>query len=609
MILGKPGAGKTTFLKYVAIQCNNGEFQADRVPIFITLKDFAEATNKPGLLEYISQQFSGCGVTATQVIDLFNYSRALVLLDGLDEVREEDNSRILRVIRDLSEQFYHNHLIMTCRIAAREYTFEKFTEVEVADFDDGQIQIFVTKWFQNKNLTKVDKFLRKLNENKPIKELATNPLLLTLLCLLFEEKGKFKDNRSELYEEGLELLLEKWDDSRDIERDQVYRNLSTNRKENLLSKIALTTFERNDYFFKQKQIQRYIVDYIRNLPNAQTDLEALNLNSKKVLKSIEAQHGLLIERARGIYSFTHLTFHEYFTAREIIFGTQPLEEALQNLVSHITEKRWREVFLLAVGMSSKADDLLVLMKQQIDKLLASDEKLQQFLIWVKEKSASVDVDYKPAAVRAFYLTLAVYHVYVFDFGLDLAHAIDQAVSYAHDLACAIDFCFDSGQTNNIISDLLISFAILGGHSIASSDDTFEPTIAQALFLTSLLGCDFALDRDCFLIPELNQLLQQPRDQLSKSGRQIETFKEWWQANGQAWTQQLRAAMIEHRNIGHDWQFNKQQKELLKQYHYANELLVKCLNSDCYMSREVRSQIEDTLLLPIAEIERRKGEFV
>ena len=53
IILGKPGAGKTTFLKSVAIQCIEGEFQAEQVPIFITLKDFAEATNKPGLLEYV----------------------------------------------------------------------------------------------------------------------------------------------------------------------------------------------------------------------------------------------------------------------------------------------------------------------------------------------------------------------------------------------------------------------------------------------------------------------------------------------------------------------------------------------------------------------------
>jgi predicted NACHT family NTPase len=55
MILGKPGAGKTTFLKHLAIQCIGGKFQSDRVPVFITLKDFAETDGKPSLLEYISR--------------------------------------------------------------------------------------------------------------------------------------------------------------------------------------------------------------------------------------------------------------------------------------------------------------------------------------------------------------------------------------------------------------------------------------------------------------------------------------------------------------------------------------------------------------------------
>ncbi len=70
-------------------------------------------------------------------------------------------------------------------------------------------------------------------------------------------------------------------------------------------------------------------------------------------------------------------------------------------------------------------------------------------------------------------------------------------------------------------------------------------------------------------------------------------------------EQLREVMIEHRNIGHDWQFSNSQKKLLQQYYDANKLLVDCLNSDCYVSREVRQEIEDTLLLPMSEIKKRQ----
>ena len=58
-------------------------------------------------------------------------------------------------------------------------------------------------------------------------------------------------------------------------------------------------------------------------------------------------------------------------------------------------------------------------------------------------------------------------------------------------------------------------------------------------------------------------------------------------------------MLEHRNIGHDWQFSKEQKQLLQQYYDANKLLVDCLNlPDIYVSPNVREEIEATLLLPL-----------
>jgi hypothetical protein len=63
-------------------------------------------------------------------------------------------------------------------------------------------------------------------------------------------------------------------------------------------------------------------------------------------------------------------------------------------------------------------------------------------------------------------------------------------------------------------------------------------------------------------------------------------------------------MIEHRDIGHDWQFSEAQKELLRQYYNANKFLVDCLNRDCYVSRSIREEIEASLLLPVAQIQEQ-----
>ena len=576
IVLGKPGAGKTTFLKHVAMQCALGVLAANRVPIFITLKDFAETEQQPNLLEYIASQFSSYGVSAPEVAQLIlSQGQALVLLDGLDEVRESDCYRVMQEVRNLVAKFHSNQFVLSCRIATREYTLEQFSEVEIADFDESQIASFASKWFAAKDPARSLKFLSKLQQNRPILELATNPLLLTLLCLMFEESAEFPSNRSELYKEGLNVLLRKWDAKRNIEREQVYKKLSIQHKEDLLGQIAWMTFERGDYFFRQKELEQHIAAYIRNLPGVSTEVEALQLDSEAVLKSIEAQHGLLVERARSIYSFSHLTFHEYFTAREIVVSSDPqtLETALEQLVSHITEKRWREVFLLSVGMLRNADYLLQLMKQQIDALVATDERLQAFLSWASHKSSVVTAPYRLVTVRAFY------------FDLDLARVLD-LVGGTFDLARALDHTFTRELDSTLALDLALDRTLALNRILDTKlDNTLNRVLSRAIARARNLD------------PELEQVLQHLKEQLSYPDKKGEIFEVWWKNNGQAWTEQLRSVMIKYRNIGHAWQLNDQQRNTLKQYYDANQLLVDCLNSNCYVTSTVRQEIEETLLVP------------
>jgi predicted NACHT family NTPase len=535
MVLGKPGAGKTTFLKYLAMQCIEGQFQAKQVPLFITLKDFAEAPKQPDVLEYIAQQLSLCGVTdaSTKAKQLLKQGRALVLLDGLDEVREEDTTRVLREIREVSGWYHTNQFVITCRIAAKEYTFDWFSEVEMADFDEEQIAIFAQNWFRFSDPMKAERFIHKLKENKPIQELATNPLLLTLLCLVFGETADFPANRSELYREGLDMLLKKWDAKRSIERDQLYKNLSVQRKEDLLSQIALITFEQKDYFFKQKTVEAYIADFIRNLRDADPNPEILRLDSEAVLKSLEAQHGLLVERAKGIYSFSHLTFQEYFTAREIVANY-----TYKSLVEHVTEKRWQEVFLLTAEMMRKPDNLVRLMKQSIDKLVVSDEKLQSILKWTDEKAQSIEVAYKSAAVRAYYLELELARLRAVEFaheqklivykiGLNLSLKLDLKLQFGLE-----DLLIDLVNIDHplaLIRDLARTLAL---------DLTLEPSTSLRRILDldpkSSLNHDLifsqTLARDC----ELRQKLQVLISQLPNEESNSKKSEQWWKASSQAW---------------------------------------------------------------------------
>ncbi len=606
MILGKPGAGKTTFLKFLAISCINRKAFADLVPIFVTLKDFADRENRPRLLQFLTEEFGQLGV---EIEPILKSGRALVLLDGLDEVREEYDDRVLREIREFSERYNQSQILVTCRIAAKQYIFEQFTEVEVADFDEQQIATFAGNWFRNKEI-KADDFLAELKKNNRVQELATSPLLLTLLCLAFEESGSFPTNRSELYKEGLDALLRKWDSKRGIRRDSVYKDLSVQKKEDMLSQIALTTFEKGDYFVKQRQLEDYICDYIRNTANAKTNDEELYLDSEAVLKSIEAQHGLFVERARGIYSFSHLPFHEYFAARQIVVSTSPskLETTLQNLVTHITDKRWREVILLSVGMAREADDLFLLMKRKIDSLLEGDEKLQRFLAWADEKSRSVNVSYKLVAVRAYYFVRdrdrRRHFAPTSDLSLSRALDLSLSRSLSRTLASAFNRALASAFNRDFDSDsnLLDFDSDLDSDRALDSDLALDRALARPLDRAIDNNYDFTLDRAIDFAKEIGgerlyQYLQVLKDRFPDSNRDRNAFQEWWRQNGKEWIAEYRQVLIEHRNICHDWQFTDEQREKLERYYEANQLLVECLKSDCYVRRETRQAIEESLLLP------------
>ncbi|KJH73196.1 NACHT domain-containing protein [Aliterella atlantica] len=581
IVLGKPGAGKTTFLKYLAMQCSLGKLENNKIPIFITLKDFAENDKTKLLLEYIKEQFVSYGIEDSEIAEqILSQGKALILLDGLDEIREVDCYRVLQEVRSFSSKFHRNYFAIACRIATHEYTLEEFTEVEIADFDSEQITTFTKNWFSDKQEVKSQKFIHKINQTPPIKELATNPLLLTMLCLVFEEMEDFPANTSELYKEGLNLLLRKWDAKRNIEREQIYKKLSVQHKEDLLSQIALKTFQRGDYFFKQNELERQIADYICNLPSVSTSAEILQLDSEAVLKSIEAQHGLLVERARGIYSFSHLTFHEYFAAKEIIASSDPqvLEQGLQDLVSHITERRWREIFLLTVGMLRNADYILMLMKQKIDRLLADDEQLQAFLNWVKRKSSQISSEHKLATIRAFY------------FDLDLARILN-SIGGTLDLSRALDECFTHKLTPNLALDLALDRTL-------ALDRIIDCAVQPSRVVNSVITR--TLERSQIIDCELEQQLQQIYQQLPRENSNKSEFSIWWKNNSKDWLEKIRSIVISSRDIGYAWQFNSQQVEKLKQYYEANQLLVSCLISNSYMSRAVRQKIEDSLLLPIAE---------
>lgn len=562
-ILGKPGAGKTTFLKYVALQAANGKI--NKIPIFVSLKEWADSGLD--LMPFLVKQFEICAFPETQafIVHILEFGQAIVLFDGLDEVNQEDEQRakIMSTVNNFSQQYRASQCLITCRSAATDYTFEPFTYVEMADFDDEQIRTFVGKWFKD-NPAKRDKFLAEFarEEHKGLRELAQTPLLLTLLCLAFDETMSFPQRRVQLYEEALDALLKKWDSSRNIKRDEIYRKLSLGRKRQMLARIAAEMFEQGEYFFRQADLTKRIARYLQKLPPADFNED---IDGEAVLKAIEAQHGLLIERAHKIYSFSHLTFQEYFTAKYI--AEDGSEATLARVIEqHLTDARWREVFLLVASLLPEADTFFVMMRGVIDDLIRRDEKLMEIVRWAEQKATRdyIALGYRgrrAALTLALNFTLANTHALGFDLNLARAHIL------AHALTRTLD----------------LDFAL-----------THAPTPTSAFILTLDLAHDLAHDLAFTLkVSQKLNLLDLAQALESLSLPVAEAASEKWEA----FASKLQAVMIRHRDIGHDWKLSGAQLEQLRQYHRANILLLECLELAYVSDREA---IENSLWLPPGE---------
>jgi hypothetical protein len=556
-ILGKPGAGKTTFLKYLTLQAAAGKL--DRVPIFIALNEWADSESD--LLSFIAWQFEMGDLPRSMVQSVLKHGAALVCFDGLDEVNAADDKRaaITRAIRDFANQYPHNKVVITCRRAAADDGFAEFTYVELADFTDEQVQVFARKWFAPDEATAL-RFVAEWQraEQRGLRELPQTPLLLTLLCLNFAETPTFPARQAELYEAALDALLKKWDASHSIKRDQAYYGLSLGRKRQLLARLAADYFGHGETFFRQSDLARRITAFLKNLPaSEQTD----EPDGEAVLKAIEVQHGLLIEQARRIYAFSHLTLQEYFTAKYLVDHAAGL--LARFVKQYFTDARWREVFLLTASMLPEADDFLAAFQRVLDDLIRGDERLLAYSRWAANKAKDYAYLGHPVVARAAaHATVVRNHDYALVFArlfdlaphdgltlpLDLARGFDLDLAFVVVLSCA-----RSRQRQKVLQEW--------------------PRLVRASVHVGPV--EFAESLNNLRVPGENA-----------------NYLEW-----EAYAYKFQAVLIRYRNIGHEWNFTDEQRVRLEQYETGTRLLAECLKLAAVSDRKA---IESRLLLPPEE---------
>lgn len=583
MVLGGPGAGKSTFLRRIGLAAARGEaqfFEHDCIPVMLELKQFKEA--EVDLQSAVAQEFANVGFDFSQdfVEEALHQGKLLVLFDGLDEVPKANQDRVIDAIQNFVNRYGNNRFMASCRVAAYRSSFQNFTEIELADFDDKQIQQFIHNWFTTEvdqaNKT-AEQCWRLLNEDsqKSAKELAQTPLLLTFLCIYYDKKQSFAAHRATLYRTALDILLEEWAAEKRIRHEPVYEGLNTELEKVMLAEIAYEGFVNDQLFFTQQEL----LDQIKQFLEDSVD-KPKYLDSRAVLDAIAAQQGILVERAEDVYSFSHLTLQEYLVAQHI---SQDYDAVVRQ---YLTEPRWREVLVLVPGLLPKADKLLQLMSKIAAQAISS-LGVHTLLAWVEKVTAKSES--KLSSVSKRYIALAL--------ASDLASTCvsnstrtQLLLAKTSTRASILASMSDSDHASVLASTSVFARAsVLTTSSSHNLVSTHALAKASAQISTSISDLAQIFNAPVNFIPLLAALKSSllPRQDGQVSLESLQTF---YNHLPQLWCEALNldSAILS---------LSGPEAQALDNYLYINELMVHCKQASVRVSRDVWDAIECCMLLP------------
>ena len=365
VILGDPGSGKSTIAHFLCLEVSKAYIlkkEVKTIPFLVPIRDFLAEKSKR-TATYMIENFITDEVESHLrgqcprgfVNYCLTQMDSVLIFDGLDEgPRLEDREKIRAEIARFTGRFDKAKYIITSRLVGYEQSaldMNQFLHVELQPLDIGQIRQFVIDWYQEREYepknrqTRTESFLKAL-EVKEVGQLATNPLLLTIMALVHKAEADLPKQRALLYEKCVEAFLANRDRTKDL--------LSYNELEIRLCHEYLGYWMHSKAQKEQTmQTKVSIMEITEKLMELFGHDKSLPLSAqqKKVEEFLDVARrrvGLIVERGQGIFAFGHRSFQEYFAASYLTSSNYGINQ-LWNSCEKILDPYWHEVILLVAG--------------------------------------------------------------------------------------------------------------------------------------------------------------------------------------------------------------------------------------------------------------------
>jgi predicted NACHT family NTPase len=398
VILGDPGSGKSTLLQYLALiwaERPVRDLPLYPLPLLLELRTYArdkQAGKCKDIVSFIHDGNITCRLNQQELHEKLKNGDVIALFDGIDEVFDPAlRDEVVTDIHRFTNEYPAVRSVATSRwlgYKAQRLRDAGFQHFMLQELNDEQMQDFVVRWHDLNFAEGADKDRKRerlqkaIRESRSIKELAGNPLLLTMMAILNRNQELPRD-RPELYNQASRVLLHQWDVERALVEDRRIdpKTIDYRDKQAMLRKVAYymqsSAKGLAGNLISAAQLESILTDYLKTI-----EVEKPREIARIMIGQLRTRNFILCDLGGDSYGFVHRTFLEYFCAWEFVWQfkesqTLTIEQLINDVFGqHWQDESWHEVLRLISGMIEPrfvADIIDFLLEQKVDKNAYLDE--------------------------------------------------------------------------------------------------------------------------------------------------------------------------------------------------------------------------------------------